>query len=183
MRTKISNIELVAVHSSLKGVTANAIVNEVDTHFSFKGAIAEDIISICGEEIIDGCLNKVDIPFTVGGVIVTDGYQHDGGVIHAVVSKYEEESDFYDICDAVKNVMLIAESNKFDTIALPVIGCCVGGMHLEDGVFIAMEVIKDVVLNASFDYLKKIVFCARNEDEHDVINDCFVKIFKGGWLT
>lgn len=172
----LNEMNLSVVLDSLDNISADAIVNEVDTHFSFEGEIAEEIINICGEEIKDKCLEKADIPFTIGGAIVTEGGKYKGQVIHVVVAEKGEISDFYNICDAVKHALLIAENLEFNTIVIPAIGY-VGGLDLKQGIFTMLEMIQNMVINISFMFLKNIIFCARNEEEYEVFDKYFNELF------
>jgi O-acetyl-ADP-ribose deacetylase (regulator of RNase III) len=177
MQKQIKGTTIGPILNSLEQVENNmsTIVNELNNCLTFEGEIASDILDFYGEEIKDKCLNSIEKDtLSVGSAVITHSLPP---VIHVVVCEKGEKSDYLELCDAVRNSLLLAETNQLNSITLPPIGACAGGLTSKEAIFTIMEHVQYVVYNASFEYLKQIQFYAKNDKEREIFEKYFNEIF------
>lgn len=175
MKIKIKNVTVgPVVEESLSEIKGSVLVNELDSNLTFEGSIANEIVGICGRDIKEESKHIFKkLPVSVGSVFITD----EPVIIHAVVCEQRKKSDYLELCDAVKNSILLAETNQINSITFPPIGSGVGQLSLKEAIFTVMEHIECVVYNASFEYLRNIGFCARNPEEKQVFDIYWNEVF------
>lgn len=166
------------VRSAISDLSDIVIVNELDNHLSFEGHIAEEIMALCGDEIASICLQAAPrVPIPVGSALRTEGGNYPFQIIHAVVCERGCVADFLDLCDAVRNAVLLAETGGIPEIVIPAIGSYVGRLTPKQSIFTILEHLQYIALNANFTFLHNIRFCATNDREEELFRHYFSEIF------
>lgn len=175
MKIKIKNVAIGPIlEGSLSDIKDSVLVNELDSNLTFEGSIAGEIVSICGRDIKEESKRIFKkLPVSVGSVFIAGNPI----IIHAVVCEQRKKSDYLELCDAVRNSILLAETNQINSIVFPSIGSGVGQLSLKEAIFTIMEHIECVVYNASFEYLRNITFCARSSEEKQIFDIYWNEVF------
>ncbi|MBD3359146.1 MAG: macro domain-containing protein [Candidatus Buchananbacteria bacterium] len=151
-------------------VKADAIVNPANSYGWMGGGSAGAIKKVGGEEIEKEVVDKA--PLEIGkAVTTTAGKLPHKAVIHApTMTSPTEKAQDYNVAMSVRGALLLADDQKFQTIAMPGMGTGIGDfpkkkaaqvmideikkfepMHLEKIVLIDID---DELVKAWQDYLK-----------------------------
>lgn len=129
----------------------DAVVNSTDTELAITGEVGIAFYQALGQEFLDAAIEAA--PIGVGDTAVTPLHELDvddaslpaDAIIHAAVMLHDagqkptEES----IRRCTESVLETAEECGYRSIAIPALGCGVGGFDLEAGARIITEAIRE----------------------------------------
>ena len=187
MRFKDTEIKI--VQGDITKLKVDAIVNAANNKLIMGGGLAGAIKKAGGKEIETEALKKG--PVKVGDAIFTSaGKLGAKYVIHAATMGMDFKTDEEKVRSSCKNALMVAEKLRVSSIALPALGCGVGGFPLKAcAKIMAQEVMKH--LRGSDTTLKKVVFCLYDEEAYaifdknviDYITHVTTKLSKGPFTT
>lgn len=146
----------------------DAIVNEADTGLGVSGGIGVSVWRAVGQELLDAAI--AEGPVGLGQVVVTGADGLDVAyVIHAaVMPNYgDRKATRESIERATENALAAADERECTSLAIPALGCGVGGVDIADGA----EAICQVIWNYDPATLEDIRFVAYKDDEYAAIQD------------
>lgn len=152
-------MEIVILEGDLSKFSADAIVNAASTSLEMNGGLAHDIRKHGGKEIEEEALEAA--PLELGQAVATSAGKMDAKfVIHAVSMEPKGKSTPESIRSAFKSALELAESLECETVAVPAIGCGIGGASLEEGAAVLLTESKSFV----FSSLNTIFFVLHSAD-------------------
>jgi len=170
---KIKNTELKIIKADITTLEVEAIVNAANNKLLMGGGVAGAIRKKGGQEIEDEAVKKG--PIKIGEAIeTTAGKLKAKYVIHAATMGMPArrqagifQTDEVKIRQSCASALEVAEKIKVKSVALPALGCGVGGFSLIAAAKImAQEAFKHLRENESC--LKEIIFCLYDEEAFKV---------------
>ncbi len=164
----IKETKLTIVQGDITELKVDAIVNAANNKLVMGGGLAGAIKRLGGKEIEAEAVKKG--PIQIGDAVFTSaGKLPAKYIIHAATMGMDFETDEEKIRDACKNSLRVAEELKVSSVALPALGCGVGGFPLKAcAKIMAQEVMRH--LRDKDTALKEIVFCLYEEEAYDIFN-------------
>lgn len=165
---KIGNTQIEVVRADITELKVDAIVNAANNKLVMGGGVAGAIRIKGGKSIEDEAVKKG--PIEIGGVVYTKaGRLAAKYVIHAATMSMPAcrqagilLTDETKIRNAAKNVLKVADELNLESIAIPALGCGVGGFPiLASAKIMAQETLKHLRTQKSS--LKEIIFCAYDD--------------------
>lgn len=100
---------------------ADAIVNTANENLSYGGGLCGDIFRTAGKSLVSAC-NKLGKQ-KVTDCVITEGYNLPCKIIHAVSPRYNSFGDNNEklLLETYKKVIKLAEENRVEKIAFPLI--------------------------------------------------------------
>jgi O-acetyl-ADP-ribose deacetylase (regulator of RNase III)/ADP-ribose pyrophosphatase YjhB (NUDIX family) len=162
----IGNCELKVVREDITKSDADAIVNAANNALEMGGGVAGAIKRAGGKEIEDEALKKG--PIEIGAAVETGaGKLKARYVIHAATMGLDHVTDEKKIRNSCASALKVADRLKIRSVALPALGCGVGGFPLKAAAKImAQEAWKH--LREEKSGLKQIIFCMRDKEAFDI---------------
>ncbi len=157
-------MELTVVQGDIAEQSVDAVVNETDTGLGVSGGVALSIWEQGGRELTDDAISQG--PVGLGEIVITDGYELDAEyVLHAaVMPNYgERKATRESIERATEHALEAADERGCESVALPALGCGVGGFDFEDGVRIISNVVRDFEPES----LSEVILVAYEDDEYE----------------
>jgi len=163
---KLGNCQIKIVQGDITSLKVDAIVNAANNTLSMGGGVAGAIKNKGGKSIEDEAIRKG--PIAIGAAAATSaGKLKARHVIHAATMGLDHKTDETKIRNSCASALKIADELKIESVALPALGCGVGGFPLKASAKImAQEVMKHLRESASG--LKEIIFCLREKDACDI---------------
>lgn len=166
---KIKNTEVVIVQGDITELKAEAIVNAANNKLAMGGGLAGAIKKKGGRTIEEEAIKKG--PIKIGEAVATGaGKLPAKYVIHAATMGMDFQTDEIKIRDAARNSLRVAEELKIKSLALPALGCGVGGFPLlASAKIMAQELLKHL-REEKLSTLKEIIFCLYDQEAFEVFN-------------
>jgi O-acetyl-ADP-ribose deacetylase (regulator of RNase III)/ADP-ribose pyrophosphatase YjhB (NUDIX family) len=166
---KIKNTEIRIVQGDIAELQVDAIVNAANNKLLMGGGVAGAIKRKGGEVIEEEAVKKG--PIKIGEAIFTSaGNLSSKYVIHAATMAMDFQTDEIKIRNSCKSSLHVAEELKAKSIALPALGCGVGGFPLLAAAKImAQEVFRHLKERES-SHLKEIIFCLFDKEAFDIFD-------------
>lgn len=161
-------MEFTVVQGDIAEQSADALVNEADTDLGVAGGIGVALWRAAGRELLDAALEQG--PVGLGQVVVTDAYDLDAAyVIHAaVMPDYDDHRATPESIEtATRNALAAADEHDCASVAIPALGCGVGGIDIEDGA----EIICRVIRAYEPDVLEEVRVVAYTDEEYETVQD------------
>lgn len=144
----------------------DAIVNSAGTSLRMGTGVAGALRRAGGDELYYAALEAG--PIDLGMAAVTEGYDlateyviHAASMPHYGDGKSTQES----IENATENALIHAESLDCETVAIPAIGCGLGGVSLTTGAAVILQVLNEF----EFDSVQTINFVLYSEEEYETV--------------
>lgn len=165
---KIKDTELRVVQGDITQLEVDAIVNAANNKLVMGGGVAGAIKKKGGKSIEDEAVKKG--PIEIGGAVYTSAGQLKAKyIIHAATMGMDFKTDEAKIRDSCKSALRVAEDLKIKSIALPALGCGVGGFPLlASAKIMSQEALKH--LREGNSSLKEIIFCLYDKEAYAVFN-------------
>lgn len=162
----IGDCELKVVLGDITDCDTDAIVNAANNELEMGGGVAGAIKRKGGQIIEDEAVKKG--PIKIGDAIATGaGKLKARHVIHAATMGLDHKTDEIKIRDSCSSALKVADSLKIKSVALPALGCGVGGFPLKASAKImAQQVWKH--LREEKSGLKEIIFCLRDKEAFEI---------------
>ncbi len=164
----IKDTEIKFVQGDITTLKVDAIVNAANNKLVMGGGVAGAIKKKGGKSIEDEAVKKG--PIKIGEAVFTKaGSLPAKYVIHAATMGMDFKTDEAKIRESCKNALRVAEELKIKSIALPALGCGVGGFPLLAAAKImAQEVMRH--LREDNPSIKEIIFCLYDKEAYEVFN-------------
>lgn len=131
-------MEIVIIEGDLSKFSADVIVNAASTILEMRGGVAAALRKHGGKEIEEEALESA--PLELGQAIATSAGKLDAKfVIHAAAMEPGKGASAESIRSSFKNSLDLAESLECESVAVPAIGCGIGGFNLEQGAEILLR--------------------------------------------
>jgi O-acetyl-ADP-ribose deacetylase len=165
---KIKDTEIKIIKGDITELKVDAIVNAANNKLVMGAGLAGVIRKKGGKEIEDEALKKG--PIEIGQAIATNaGKLPAKYVIHAATMGMDFKTDEIKIRNSCRNALRVAEELKVSSIALPALGCGVGGFSLVSAAKImAQEAFR--YLKEEPASIKEIIFCLYDQEALDIFN-------------
>ncbi|MBU0635926.1 macro domain-containing protein [Candidatus Micrarchaeota archaeon] len=156
-------MDVIIIEGDIATFSVDAIFNAASTSLEMDGGVALAIRKAAGKEVEEEVLESA--PSELGQAIATSAGKLDAKfVIHVASVKPGEQATEENIRTSFRNALELADSLECETIAVPAIGCGVGGFSLQDGARVLLSEIKE--FKSSF--LKGIFFVLVSQENRDV---------------
>lgn len=120
------------MEGDLSKFSADAIVNAASTILEMRGGVAAALRKHGGKEIEEEALESA--PLELGQAIATSAGKLDAKfVVHAASMEPGKAATAESIRSSFKNSLELADSLECESLAVPAIGCGIGGFNLEEG--------------------------------------------------
>lgn len=159
-------MEFTVVQGDIAEQSVDAIVDEADTGLGVSGGIGVSVWKHAGRELLEDAIDQG--PVGLGQVVVTDAYDLDADyVIHAaVMPNYgDRKATPESIEQATQHALETADDRDCTSLAIPALGCGVGGVAIEDGA----ETICRAIDEYDPDTLEEVRFVAYEDDEYETV--------------
>lgn len=173
---KIKNTEIKIIQGDITVLKVDAIVNAANNKLAMGGGVAGAIKRSGGKAIEDEAIGKG--PIEIGEAVATGaGSLPAKFVIHAATMGMDFETDEIKIRNAVKSALNVAEELKIASVALPALGCGVGGFpYLASAKIMAQEVFRH--LREGKSCLNEIIFCLFEKAACDIFDKGVINYLK-----
>jgi len=163
---QIKDCQIEIVKGDITELKVDAIVNAANNKLEMGGGVAGAIKRKGGQAIEEEAI-KIG-PIKIGEAVATAaGKLPAKYVIHAATMGLDFKTDEIKIRNSCASALKTAEKLKINSIALPALGCGVGGFPLlASAKIMSQEVLKHLRENGS--NLKKIVFCLYDQEAFEV---------------
>lgn len=144
----------------------DAIINSAGTSLRMGTGVAGALRREGGDELYFAALEEG--PIDLGMAAVTEGYGLDTQyVIHAASMPHygDGRSSPESIREATKNALTHAEALDCETVAIPAIGCGLGGVSLTTGASVILQVLNEF----EFDSIETLNFVLYSEEEYETV--------------
>jgi O-acetyl-ADP-ribose deacetylase (regulator of RNase III)/ADP-ribose pyrophosphatase YjhB (NUDIX family) len=164
----IKGCEIKIIKGDITEVNADAIVNAANNKLVMGGGVAGVIKRKGGKIIEDEAVKKG--PIEIGGAIETSaGALKAKYVIHAATMGLDHKTDEIKIRNSCRSALGVAEKLKIKSLALPALGCGVGGFpYLACAKIMAQEILRH--LREEKSSLKEIILCLYEKEAYDIFN-------------
>jgi O-acetyl-ADP-ribose deacetylase (regulator of RNase III)/ADP-ribose pyrophosphatase YjhB (NUDIX family) len=164
----IKDTEIKIIKGDLTELKVDAIVNAANNKLVMGGGVAGAIKKKGGKAIEDEAVKKG--PIEIGDAIFTKaGTLPAEYVIHTATMAMDFKTDEVKIRQSCKNALKVAEELKIKSIALPALGCGVGGFPLlACAKIMSQEVFRHIKEDGT--QLKEIIFCLYDKEAFDIFN-------------
>ena len=164
----IGGCELKIVRGDICEIKADAIVNAANNELEMGGGVAGAIKRKGGAQIEDEAVRLG--PIGIGEAVATSaGKLNARYVIHAATMGLDHRTDETKIRNSCASALKVADRLKIKSVAIPALGCGVGGFPLKASAKImAQEVWKH--LREEKSALKEIIFCMRDKEAYDIFD-------------
>lgn len=166
-----TNIESKIIQDDISKLQTDGIINSAGTTLRMGSGVAGSLRKNGGEKLNEAAILKG--PIDMGECVRTKGFDlncnyvyHAASMPHYNNGKSTPES----IKSSLKKSLERAESDGIESIAVPMIGCGIGGVPITTG----SRVIRDTINNFEFESIKKIIIVGYKDEEYNMIK----KIFK-----
>ncbi len=158
----IKDTAIEVVQGDITELEVDAIVNAANNKLIMGGGVAGAIKKKGGKAIEEEAVAKG--PIRIGEAVFTSGGNLRARyVIHAATMGMDLRTDEVKIRNSMRSALVAAEELHIRSIALPALGCGVGGFPcLAAAKIMAQEVLRHLSERAS--HLRKIVFCLYDEE-------------------
>jgi O-acetyl-ADP-ribose deacetylase (regulator of RNase III)/ADP-ribose pyrophosphatase YjhB (NUDIX family) len=165
----IRGCEITIIKADITALKADAIVNAANNELVMGGGVAGAIKRRGGQAIEDEAVKKG--PIAVGEAMATSaGKLPAKFVIHAATMGMDFKTDEIKVRNSCRNALKVAEELEISSVALPALGCGVGGFpHLAAAKIMAQEVYRH--LRETRSNLKEIIFCLYDQEAFEVFNN------------
>ncbi len=170
---KIKDTEIEVVQGDITGLKVEAIVNAANNKLVMGGGVAGAIRKKGGKIIEDEAVKKG--PIKIGQAIATAaGSLPCKFVIHAATMGMDFKTDEIKVRESARSALNVAEELKISSIAIPALGCGVGGFaHLACAKIMAQEVFRHLRQGGSS--LKEIIFCLYDREAFEVFDKGLIR--------
>ncbi len=126
----------------LARMSADALVNAADTSLRMGGGVALALRKVAGKDVEEEALELG--PIELGQAIATmAGKLNAKFVLHAAIIKPNHPANEESISTGLQNALELADSLECETVAIPALGCGVGGFPINDGAKLILSKIRD----------------------------------------
>jgi len=170
---KIKNTEVRIIQDDITRLKVDAIVNAANNKLVMGGGVAGVIKSQGGKIIEDEAVKKG--PIKIGQAIATGaGSLPCKFVIHAATMGMDFKTDEIKIRESARSALVLADELKISSIAIPALGCGVGGFpYLACAKILAQEVYRHLKQGGS--NLKEIIFCLYDAEAFKVFDKGLIR--------
>lgn len=170
---KIKNTEVRIIQDDITRLKVDAIVNAANNKLLMGGGVA-GVIKRQGGKIIEDEAVKIG-PIKIGQSIATGaGSLPCKFVIHAATMGMDFKTDEIKVRDSARSALNLAEELKISSIAIPALGCGVGGFtYLACAKIMAQEVYRHLRQGGSS--LKEIIFCLYDREAFEVFDKGLIR--------
>lgn len=164
----IKGCEIKIIQGDITELSADAIVNAANNTLEMGGGVAGAIKRKGGKEIEEEALKKG--PIAIGAAIETKaGKLKAKYVIHAATMGMDFKTDELKIRNSCAAALRVAKKLKLKSIALPALGCGVGGFPLlASAKIMSQEVFRH--LREEESTLTEVIFCLFDKEAFNVFN-------------
>lgn len=155
------------VQGDIANESVDAIVNSAGTSLRMGTGVAGALKRVGGTELHSDALETG--PIELGESAVTDAFDLDADyVIHAASMPHygDGKSTRESIQDAVTSALDDAEERNCKTVAIPAVGCGLGGVSLTTGAVTILSVLNDYQFNS----IEAVRFVLYSEEEYETVN-------------
>lgn len=173
---KIKDTEIKVVRGDITELKVDAIVNAANNRLVMGGGLALAIKRKGGKVIEEEAVKKG--PIEIGGAVVTGaGNLCAKYVIHTATMGMDFKTDEIKIRESCRNALKLAVQLRISSVALPALGCGVGGFPFKASAKImAQEVFRNLKENQPRSELqdrgdaslKEIIFCLYDQQAYEV---------------
>ena len=167
---QIKNCEIKVLQADITGLEVEAIVNAANNKLVMGGGVAGSIKKKGGRVIEQEAVAKG--PINIGEALYTQaGSLPSKFVIHAATMGMDFATDEVKIRQSCASSLGEAQKLKVKSLALPALGCGVGGFpYLACAKIMAQEIFKHLRETPSSS-LQQIIFCLYNKEAYKVFNE------------
>ncbi len=165
LKVNDANVDIIKDDISMQ--ECDAIVNSAGTTLRMGTGVAGALRSTGGEKLNEDAILKG--PVDIGDAVITKGYDLNCDfVIHAASMPHygKGESTPKSIQTALRKSLELAKENEVESIAIPFIGCGLGGVPISTGA----RVIRDVLNEFDMGCINSITLVAYTQEEFDVVS-------------
>lgn len=162
---KVSIIQL-----DISDVDADGIINSAGTTLRMGTGVAGSLRDKGGEKLNEAAILKG--PLNVGDAVRTDGFDLSSKyVYHAASMPHYDSGDSTpkSVRSSVIKCFNLAEEDNIESIAVPLVGCGLGGVPTTTGA----RIIRDVIRSYNFDTITEIKIVAYTQDEYEIVDRVF----------
>ncbi len=165
---KIKNTEIKVIQADITELKVDAIVNAANNKLVMGGGVAGAIRKKGGKVIEDEAVKLG--PVKIGEAVATGaGKLPCKFVIHAATMGMDFATDEVKIRGSARNALVAAEKLKINSVAIPALGCGVGGFaHLACAKIMAQEIFRH--LREGKSCLKEIIICLYDKKAFETFN-------------
>ncbi len=170
---KIKNTEVRIIQDDITRLKVDAIVNAANNKLLMGGGVAGVIKRQGGKIIEDEAVKKG--PIKIGQAIATGaGSLSCKFVIHAATMGMDFKTDEIKVRESARSALNLAEELKISSIAIPALGCGVGGFaYLACAKIMAQEVYRHLRQGGSS--LKEIIFCLYEREAFEAFDKGLIR--------
>lgn len=166
---KLKNTEVKIIKGDITELKVDAIVNAANNKLVMGGGVAGAIKKKGGKIIEDEAVKTG--PIEIGAAVATSaGSLPAKYVIHAATMGMNFQTDELKIRESCKNALNIAEELKIKSVALPALGCGVGGYPLLASAKVMAQEVFRHARETEGSSLKEIIFCLFDQEAYDIFN-------------
>lgn len=154
------------VHGDIAEESVDAIINSAGTSLRMGTGVAGALKRDGGEELHSEALETG--PVSLGEAAVTDAYTLNAEyVIHAASMPHygDGKSTRESIRNAVRNALDAAESRECTSVAIPAVGCGLGGVSLTTGAVTILSVLNEY----PFENIQTVRFVLYSDEEYETV--------------
>lgn len=157
-------------NGDIADVEADAIVNSAGTTLRMGTGVAGALRDAGGDKLNEAAI--LQGPVTVGEAVRTPAFDLDADhVLHAAsMPHYGDGNSTPDtVQTAIRNAFDLAEQHNCSSIALPLVGCGLGGVPVATGA----RVIRDTLNDYPFDSVQDVTVVTYSDAAHDLVTKTF----------
>lgn len=158
------------IQSDISDVDADGIINSAGTTLRMGTGVAGSLRDKGGEKLNEAAILKG--PVNVGDAVRTDGFDLSSEyVYHAASMPHYDSGDSTpkSVRSSVIKCFNLAEEDNIESIAVPLVGCGLGGVPTTTGA----RIIRDVIRSYNFDTITEIKIVAYTQDEYEIVDRVF----------
>lgn len=156
------------VQGDISSFNGDAIINSAGTTLRMGTGVAGSLREAGGDALYKAALKEG--PVDLGDAVVTDGFELDASyVIHAASMPHygDGKSTQESIRTATVNALDKAEARDCQTVAIPAIGCGLGGVSLSTGASTILNVLNEYEYNT----IEDIQFYLYTDEEYTTVSN------------
>lgn len=161
-----SIVDVSVIQSDISEVSVDAIINSAGTSLRMGTGVAGSLKENGGVELYHEALEVG--PVDLGSAVVTDAYELDSDiVIHAASMPHygDGKSTEESVRQSVRSALELADERQCQTVALPAVGCGLGGVSLITGATTIFSVLNEF----EPEYVEEVQFVLYSDEEYETV--------------
>lgn len=163
-------IETDIIQEDIANMNSDVIINSAGTSLRMGSGVAGSLRDKGGEKLNESAILKG--PVDKGKAVRTDGFELNCDFVYHAASMAHYDNGVStpeSIKSSLEKCLKFAEEDSVNSVAVPLVGCGIGGVPITTGA----RVIRDVINNFSFSSVDKITIVAYKENEYEIIKRIF----------